>query len=357
LSRLRRIKLEKHRCLVSHAGIICTKFTNVQQGAPEICRTDAVLQTDPMPVGWQMDTWSFGAVLSETLVWCVLGPRGLNRYRENRASELSNRTDLSRNGYGTCFHNGTHVLDSVLSMHQEALKDTVNHPDLRVLIKGIIGLAENMLEERPIRPRDEDVYRNFKELFFQNEEQDRASAADEMQPRRPRPRPRVKDITTPENATSSSVAGSGFHFENGYASSKGKERDTTVEQQSLSYTPQISASSLAASKASGKQEGKGETVSSPGHSGQMASDTTSSSNVGVQTPPRDISARPSAFSAPSSSGIRPPQNTLSIQDALNWVNKHKKNKGATSPLAGYEQLQHLKGRDKVASIDIRKEIC
>ncbi|OAL05629.1 hypothetical protein IQ06DRAFT_332072 [Phaeosphaeriaceae sp. SRC1lsM3a] len=319
--------------------------------APEICRTDPVLQTDPMSVGWKIDTWSFGAVLSETLVWCTRGPEGLTRYRQNRASELSHRTELYTNGYGTCFHNGRRVLDSVIKMHVEALAASDDHLDTKVLVKGIIALSEKMLTEQAIRPTDKDVYDQFSELFrrygHQNQFFQQALDAHELRPRRPRPQRHVEHTTISEGASISTLAGVESRFEDGHSSAKGKKRDIVVEPQNSSRSPQRIPLQIDP----GTKENKIESLPISGQNGRVVDDMLSASRVGVQTPLRDTSATPSALSAQLSSDVRTSANTNSIQAVLKWVDEHKKDKDATPQLPGHEQLQQLKGREKMFVID------
>lgn len=306
-----------------------------------------MMKTAPMYVSWQIDTWSFGAVLSETLVWCALGAEGLSRYRRERASELSKRKDLSSNGYGTCFHDGETALKCVIQLHKEALSASAGHPGSKFLIKGIIQLAEDMLTEKQVRPGDDIVYKTFTKLFRTYEDRNdllqEKSELTENEPRRDPPRPRVKNMTRPEAGSSSSVAKVESNLEHGQ-SRKGKERALDVEVQIASNPPPrvnshpSQTTSKLAIEAPQQYESDREELRKPRQNGQVMGDTPHAAH--------DDSTSP----APPRPGTELSWHTISIQTVLKWIDEYKNKKDSTAPLPGHEQLQQLKGRDKVTSL-------
>lgn len=85
-------------------------------GAPECFRSNQLIDRHGLRVSQKVDIWSLGCVFSEAAVWVVLGPDGLEDYR-NQRKEATGEIDPPFNG-GDCFHNGEKVLDIVLRMHK-----------------------------------------------------------------------------------------------------------------------------------------------------------------------------------------------------------------------------------------------
>jgi hypothetical protein len=114
----------------------------------------------------EIDTWSFGAVLSETLVWCILGYNdGLLKYRDTRRQATECHPELEQSGYVGCFHDGNHVLTVVAEMHKKAQAASEGNPCTRILIDGMIMLAEDMLGAPGDRISDTIVHRRFKKTL------------------------------------------------------------------------------------------------------------------------------------------------------------------------------------------------
>ncbi|KAF2115661.1 hypothetical protein BDV96DRAFT_645853 [Lophiotrema nucula] len=136
--------------------------------APEICRFDQFLKHSKGFVDPSVDIWSLGGVLSETLVWSVLGKAGLNSYRNDRIEATKNFAELEKGGYEECFHDGENVLGVVHRWHMRARERARNHD---YILDGMIDYAESMLEIVSARPKAETIYRSFERSLKRAREQ------------------------------------------------------------------------------------------------------------------------------------------------------------------------------------------
>ena len=155
----------EHNYLVSEISHINRfNFSNIIPGAPEIYRMDRVQQSVSISIDVSVDTWSFGAVLSETLIWCTLGKHGFEKYRSRRRKAT---TSLENGGYGGCFHDGEKVLDVVSDMHDEALESVEGNVFVYGLLTAIRTLIESILDaEVPkSRPDDHTLYRSCQKII------------------------------------------------------------------------------------------------------------------------------------------------------------------------------------------------
>lgn len=136
--------------------------------APELCRHDRFLQHSTLPVETNIDTWSFGAVLSETLVWSTLGKEGVEKYAKRRLDATRGHPLLEKGGYEGCFHDGVTVLDVVREMHTEALEAVKHNMHKYTISSHIMLLAESMLVDQEARPSDVVLYNDFARIIRVN---------------------------------------------------------------------------------------------------------------------------------------------------------------------------------------------
>ena len=143
------------------------------QGAPECLRDDRFLQNSVLKINTCTDIWSFGCVLSEAIVWSVLGQGGLDEYLKLRCEETRKSKELVDHGYTGCFHDGNTVLGAVHKMHMQARRGCRRDDHI---ISGMIGLAELSLDEVSARPKAHTIYKRARnaiqvacELYYQME--------------------------------------------------------------------------------------------------------------------------------------------------------------------------------------------
>lgn len=129
---------------------------------------DKFQQRTKILIGPTVDTWSFGAVLSETFVWCTLGKRGFEEFRSKRR-KATEGTQLEVGGYGGCFHDGEKVLGVVKEMHNEALKAVEGNANIHKLLDTISTMVDSILSaEAPIsRPNDHGLYQRCQHIINQ----------------------------------------------------------------------------------------------------------------------------------------------------------------------------------------------
>ncbi|KAH8726019.1 kinase-like domain-containing protein [Phaeosphaeriaceae sp. PMI808] len=148
---------------------------NVDEGgtqmysAPELCKNDRFLQRSKFLVDLKIDTWAFGAVLSETLIWCTLGREGLDTYRQRRRESTVGNPLLDKGGYEGCFHDGNKILSVVQEAHKKALKAAESNIYLFGLTSRMIDLIEQMLNEAEDRPSDKVVYKTLGSIIRDTE--------------------------------------------------------------------------------------------------------------------------------------------------------------------------------------------
>jgi hypothetical protein len=134
--------------------------------APEVCRIDWVEQSIKSPIGSSVNTWSFGAVLRKTAVWCALGNTGIEMYRRRRLQATKNVKILETGGYGGCFHNGERVLYIIEEMHRNSLAAAEGDVRAHGLLREMSFEAESMLIEEPnVRPVDGALCRKFQNII------------------------------------------------------------------------------------------------------------------------------------------------------------------------------------------------
>ena len=143
------------------------------QGAPECLRDDRFLQNSVLKINPCTDIWSFGCVLSEAIVWSVLGQGGLDEYSKLRCEETRKSKELVDHGYTGCFHDGNTVLGAVHKMHMQARRGCRRDDHI---ISEMIGLAELSLDEVSARPKAHTIYKRARnaiqvarELYYQTE--------------------------------------------------------------------------------------------------------------------------------------------------------------------------------------------
>ncbi|WKT40124.1 hypothetical protein QSH57_001943 [Fusarium oxysporum f. sp. vasinfectum] len=68
------------------------------------------------------DTWSFGALFSDFLVWTMTGELGREAYRVKRNAEIPQIQQFPIAGYDCCFHDGKKRLKVIEDVHNEALE-------------------------------------------------------------------------------------------------------------------------------------------------------------------------------------------------------------------------------------------
>ncbi|KAH7090176.1 hypothetical protein FB567DRAFT_617467 [Paraphoma chrysanthemicola] len=136
-----------------------------QYSAPEMCKSSGVLQRTQYYASYNIDTWSFGAVLSETIVWSVLGPSGIDRYRKKRESATKNHPRLNNAGYEGCFHDGKHVLREVKEMLVEAQNVAKRDSIALGIVSCMANLVNIMLEARLPRVSDINVRTSLESAF------------------------------------------------------------------------------------------------------------------------------------------------------------------------------------------------
>ncbi|KNG49609.1 mitosis inhibitor protein kinase swe1 [Stemphylium lycopersici] len=135
-------------------------FKLADLGAPECYRDegDLVEQRTGRPLDPLKDVWSLACTLSETTVWCVLGPKGLREYRARRAAATRKIPAISQTAYDGCFHDGEKVLDVVQQVHNEVRKGRSAYDKI---INEVLPIIENMLNLEP-RPDIRTVRGQFK---------------------------------------------------------------------------------------------------------------------------------------------------------------------------------------------------
>ncbi|KAJ4089511.1 hypothetical protein NW760_011876 [Fusarium oxysporum] len=68
------------------------------------------------------DTWSFGTLFSDFLVWTMTGELGREAYRVKRNAEIPQIQQFPIAGYDCCFHDGKKRLKVIEDVHNEALE-------------------------------------------------------------------------------------------------------------------------------------------------------------------------------------------------------------------------------------------
>jgi hypothetical protein len=111
-------------------------------GAPECCRSNELIERNGLRVSQKVDIWSLGCVYSEAAVWIVLGPEGIERYRQER-KKATEQIKPAFNG-GDCFHDGEKVLDIVLQMHRHVQGitrggDYITGKVLEIMVMEMLG--------------------------------------------------------------------------------------------------------------------------------------------------------------------------------------------------------------------------
>lgn len=95
------------------------------------------------PVDCKKDIWSLACVLSEAVVWCVLGVTGLSDYRARRRAETTKLPELHRTAYNGCFHDGQKVLPAVQEFHDKVRRSRGAYDQI---INDVLPIIEEMFE-------------------------------------------------------------------------------------------------------------------------------------------------------------------------------------------------------------------
>ena len=95
----------------------------------------------PLRVKQSVDVWSLGCVLSESAVWVSMGAKGLQNYRNDRSKETDRIPDFRD---GDCFHDGERLLVCVGTHHHHAIanakrSDTVTRSTIHSLIVKMLN--------------------------------------------------------------------------------------------------------------------------------------------------------------------------------------------------------------------------
>jgi len=110
-------------------------------GAPELMSWDRHLDHLDNGVNADVDMWSIGCVLFDSIVWCVCGQRGLKEFFADRKLETSNLG--SYEGCHGSFHNGIHTLKAVQMMADKLRErrrsfDTLTQPLCELLCNELL---------------------------------------------------------------------------------------------------------------------------------------------------------------------------------------------------------------------------
>lgn len=101
---------------------------------------DKFIQRTMREANPKKDIWSLGCVLSEALVWSVLGRGGLQEYREHRRDVTNGIENMKNTAYSGCFHNGMKVSSAVSHMHDRVRK-------VHCAVVGLPEIIEDMLDD------------------------------------------------------------------------------------------------------------------------------------------------------------------------------------------------------------------
>ncbi|CAI6340153.1 unnamed protein product [Periconia digitata] len=131
--------------------------------APEYYRNekDRFSQSDIREAKPSKDIWSMGCVFSEAVVWSVLGPEGLNRYRTERTKATNEISKLCNSAYSGCFHDTKKVLHIVHEMHTQASIGCRRGDNV---VAGIINVVESMLQDSQ-RPSAAEAYEYCEDIL------------------------------------------------------------------------------------------------------------------------------------------------------------------------------------------------
>ncbi|KAK3372081.1 kinase-like domain-containing protein [Podospora didyma] len=119
--------------------------------APECCSISSAQLVILPQYRKSADIWALGCLYSEMLIWCRLGPDGLQRYRGARQQENSENHSIRGSGYDRGFHDGINRLKCVESFHNEALSGCSEDSDL-LFISNLI--LTKMLRRESNRERE-----------------------------------------------------------------------------------------------------------------------------------------------------------------------------------------------------------
>ncbi|CAO2648500.1 Nn.00g077670.m01.CDS01 [Neocucurbitaria sp. VM-36] len=130
--------------------------------APECFRDerDSVDYQSTRPVDTLKDIWSLGCVLSEAVVWSVLGPSTWKEYHELRVAETDKVTKLQRTAYSGCFHNGKTLLPVVRDMH-DRVREGRRNPDQ--IVNDVLPIIQDMLRDVDSRPNAATIRNRFRD--------------------------------------------------------------------------------------------------------------------------------------------------------------------------------------------------
>jgi hypothetical protein len=159
---------EERRCIVgrvAYTNLQVTYLRLITVGAPELCRGNPILKDSIISVQPSIDTWSFGAVLSVTLVWCARGKLGVDEYYNSRLRATENIEHLISGGCEGCFHDGEQTLDVVFDMHKKVRSEFEKIGCSSRLIQELTFLAEDLLAEAQARLSDQMIHRKIKDIL------------------------------------------------------------------------------------------------------------------------------------------------------------------------------------------------
>ncbi|KAI9671710.1 MAG: hypothetical protein M1831_003238 [Alyxoria varia] len=120
-------------------------------GAPETYRSDVFAMELYREIKSNVDVWSFGCVLSEACVWLVDGPKGLERYRNDRRREAES---LSPNFAAIeAFHDGGYNGTGVPKV-LKCVQEVHAHLEARIMREDVATLhVLNLIRRHMVDPR------------------------------------------------------------------------------------------------------------------------------------------------------------------------------------------------------------
>jgi hypothetical protein len=135
-------------------------------GAPELCRSSEFSKRSIIAVKPSIDAWSFGAVLSVTLVWCAFGKEGVDYYYKRRVKATEHIPELIIGGCEGCFHDGEQPLKVVSTMHDKVRAAfPEDDPCSYHLFSGLTVLADDLLAEADVRISDKVIDARIHSIF------------------------------------------------------------------------------------------------------------------------------------------------------------------------------------------------
>ncbi|KAF4468947.1 serine threonine kinase [Fusarium albosuccineum] len=131
--------------------------------APQAPRAFPQQERDIMQVLLGCDVWSLGCILSEALVWLAGGWEAIEvAARDRKMTIAREHPEMKGSGYDYCFHDGTHVLQCVMSSHKAAVNkfghEDILSPKMCQLIEGLIFLPE---DSRPLQYSPMNIWATF----------------------------------------------------------------------------------------------------------------------------------------------------------------------------------------------------